>query len=185
MPVDRFRKSEVLDAHFLNKTVLPTVLGLMAWTVMKLILRSVVLIIALTEIGRAGSPAITYSVQLIRGTDEDRPPAVSCQAIGPRLIAAFRPVLKWKSYWEICAKTVSVEPGHIGRVRLDNGREVEIDLTLPRKRKVTAFQKGRILDRTTAPIEDSMTIIGGDRDAESVWFIVVRPDKPGSIKPQI
>jgi hypothetical protein len=29
------------------------------------------------------------------------------------------------------------------------------------------------------PAGDAMTLIGGDRDQKSAWFIVVRRDKPG------
>jgi hypothetical protein len=64
-------------------------------------------------------------------------------------------------------------------VWLSNGREVEIDLSRRGKRTVTAFQSGRLLDRTIMPAGDAMTLIGGDRDQKSAWFIVVRRDKPG------
>jgi hypothetical protein len=35
-----------------------------------------------------------------------------------------------------------------------------------------------LIDRTVEPVSESMTLIGGDRDQSSHWFIVVRRDKP-------
>ena len=140
---------------------------------------------ALAGISRAEEGAATYYVQLIRGTDEDKPPVRACHRVGPRLVATLRPVLKWKSYWEICCKPVTLEPGHVTRVLLGNGREVEIDLSVPKKRKVTAYQDGVAVDRTTSTMGDRMSITGGDRDEQSVWFIVVRRDKPTAPKDQI
>jgi hypothetical protein len=67
----------------------------------------------------------------------------------------------------------------VGRARLGNGREVEIDLTHPGKRRVSTYHNGRLIDRTVEPLGESMTLIGGDRDPTSHWFIVVRRDKPG------
>ena len=146
---------------------------------MRLFVRILALaVFALGGIARAEDGAMTYYVQLIRGCDEDKPPLTSCQRAGPKLLATFRPVLKCKSFWEICRKEVILSPGGTKRVRLANGREVEIDLSTPNKRRVTSFQNGELVDRTTSPIGDSMTITGGDRDQQSLWFIVVRRDKP-------
>jgi hypothetical protein len=44
---------------------------------------------------------------------------------------------------------------------------------------VAAFQNGQLVDRTISPTGDMMTIIGGNRDGNSAWLIVVRRDKPG------
>ena len=73
---------------------------------------------------------------------------------------------------------VVLVPGRATRVLLDNGREAEIDLRNPKERRVAAFQNGQLVDRTISPPGEVMTIIGGNRDGKSVWFIIVRQDKP-------
>ena len=140
--------------------------------------------VGLTALGGVPEGAITYYVQLVRGTDANYPPVPACRPVGPRLVATFRP-MKWKRYWEICRRSVTLEAGQTGRVRLGNGREVEIDLSVPQKRKVTAYQDGQVVDRITSPQGAIMTITGGDRDPQSVWFIVVRRDKPSPPKQEI
>jgi hypothetical protein len=143
------------------------------------------LVFALAAFGQADERAVTYYVQLVRGTDGDKPPAPACRPAGPRLVATFRPVMKWKNYWEISCKSVTLNTGQTSRIRLGNGREVEIDLRLANKRQVTAYQDGVMVDRTISPLGASMTITGGDRDPQSVWFIVVRRDKPSAPKDAI
>jgi hypothetical protein len=51
---------------------------------------------------------------------------------------------------------------------LDNGHEAEIDLRNPHERRVAAFSNGKLVDRTISSRDTSMTIIGGNRDGESV-----------------
>ena len=73
---------------------------------------------------------------------------------------------------------VAVVPGRAARVRLGSGREAEIDLRDSKQRRVSAFQNGQLVERTISPTGEAMTIIGGNRDGKSVWFIVVRRDRP-------
>ena len=127
---------------------------------------------------RADDGAAIFYVQLIRGTDTDQPPVPGSKGVGPKLAETFRPVFKCKGFWEMNRQQVVVVPGKAKRVKLGNGREAEIDLSSPKERKVAAFQDGKLVDRLTMPKDDGMTIIGGSREDKSVWFIVVRRDKP-------
>jgi|ERR1035441_1544700 hypothetical protein len=138
-----------------------------------------ILACALAGETRAGQGVTTYYVQLVRGTETTQPPVPGCKQVGPKLAATFRPVFKWKSYWELNRQQVALGPGQTTRVRLGNGREAEIDLRNPKERRVAAFQNGQLVDRTISPPGEAMTIIGGNRDGKSVWFVVVRRDKPG------
>jgi hypothetical protein len=119
-----------------------------------------------------GEP-IAYYVQLIRGTDQEQSPAPNSKRIHPHLAGAFQSVFKWKSYWEISSRRVDLEAGRAIRVRLNPEREVEIDLTNPARRAVTAFHNGKVVQRTICPRSEESTLIGGDRDSNSAWFIVV------------
>ena len=117
----------------------------------------------------AGQGATTFYVQLVRGTETTLPPTPGSRQIGPKLAATFRPVFRWNSYWEMSRQQVALAPGKIARVRLGNGREAEIDLRQPQERRVTAFYKGQVVERTTSPTGEAMTVIGGNRDAKSAW----------------
>lgn len=147
-------------------------------------MRRLMVILMLTAVAlagetRAAAQATTFYVQLIRGTDTEKPPEPRCKCVGRKLADRFRPVFKCKAYWEMNQQQVTLSPGRVARVRLGNGREAEIDLRSPKARKVAAFQKGQLVDRTIMPQGEGMTIIGGSREDRGVWFIVVRRDKPG------
>jgi hypothetical protein len=140
----------------------------------------ILILLAFAPVGAAWADegAVTFYVQLIRGTDTEQPPVPGSKCVGPKLAETFRPVFKCKGFWEINRQQVAVSPGKAKRVQLGNGREAEIDLSRPKERKVAAFQNGKLVDRMNMPKDDGMTIIGGSREDKSVWFIVVRRDKP-------
>jgi hypothetical protein len=114
----------------------------------------------------------------VRGTDDAQAPEKGAKPIGPKLSKALSSVFRWKHYWEIQRQEVSAQPGQKTRVQLASRRAAEIDLTLPGKRKVTTFQGDKPQTSVTQPVSEAWTLIGGDRDPKSVWFIVVRRDKP-------
>jgi hypothetical protein len=144
--------------------------------------KPIVLLAALTllasDVFGGDSATNTFYVQLIRGTDTAQPPQPGAHRAGPKLTKTFEPVFKWKYYWELNVLETSLRPGEKARVRLSPEREVEIDLTQPKERRVTAFQDGKVADRMISPVGESRTIIGGSREPKSAWFIVVRRDKP-------
>ena len=144
----------------------------------RLIVIVMLTVVALAGETRAAAQATTFYVQLIRGTDTAQPPVPRSKCVGHKLTETFRSVFKCQAYWEINRQEVSVSPGRVARVQLGNGREAEIDLRTQKARKVAAFQNGQLVDRTIIPTGEGMTIIGGSREDKSVWFIVVRIDKP-------
>jgi hypothetical protein len=147
------------------------------WRIIALLFFSLVL----RPVAAGDTSSTAYYVQLVRGTASDQPPSPGCRPVGPKLAEHFNHVFKWSHYWEICQRQVDVLPGGKARVVLTNGREVEIDLSVRDRRKVKAFQDGKPVDCAIGPIGEHMTLIGGDRDHKSVWFIVVRRDKPATL----
>jgi hypothetical protein len=136
--------------------------------------------LGLAAVSAAGEKPLTYYIQLIRCSDQDQSPEPGSKRVGPKLAERFQCVFRCKSYWEISQAKLEVLSNRAARVHLGNGRDVEIDLTQPGKRRVATFHRGRLIDRTVEPLGENMTLIGGDRDQTSHWFIVVRPDKPGA-----
>ncbi len=67
--------------------------------------------------------AVTFYVQLIRGTEDAKPPAAGAKPAGPEVTRRLQ-MFKWKNYWEISRKTVAVNAGGKTRERLSPQREV-------------------------------------------------------------
>src|SRR5690349_5738481 len=107
--------------------------------------------LALSSVAADFQKPLVYYVQLIRCSDQDQAPEPGSRRVGARLAERFQCVFRCKSYWEISQQKVEVFPNKNARVRLRNGRDVEIDLSQAGKRKVSAFHKGRLVDRTVEP----------------------------------
>lgn len=141
-------------------------------------------IVALAAVAVAGTvqpsaSSVHFCVQLVRATDSTEPPQAGSRPVDPKLAKTFRAALRWKHYWEISQRRLDLSPGRTANVRLSQERAVEIDLTRPGKRIATSFQNGKPVDRMTVPTGEGFTLMGGDRDRSSAWFIVVRRDHPG------
>jgi len=126
---------------------------------------------------QSGSTA--YAVELIRGTDSEQPEP-GARRVGPELASTFRSVFKWKDYWQVASARAMAPRGKVTRLPLSHERGVEIDLTCPGKRSVAALWKGAIVGRSVCPVGEGLSLIGGDRDQNSAWFIVVRREEPES-----
>jgi len=120
----------------------------------------------------------TYCVQLIRGTTENKPPAKDTKPIDASLDKSLHKVFKTKSFWEVQRRTVVLKDSAKTQVNLKGKRAVEIDLSVPGKRRVATFEDGKLVKRMVRPAGQAMTVMGGDFDENSVWFIVVRRDVP-------
>jgi hypothetical protein len=121
--------------------------------------------------------AVTFYVQLIRGSDADTPPSPEARLVGPALDQRLR-VFKWRNYWEIGHRTVVLKPGSKNRQRLTPQREVEIALSSPQDMTVSIYNEGKLSRRRKQAANTAFFITGGDRDNTESWFIVVRRDNP-------
>jgi len=128
-------------------------------------------------LGADASPT-TFYVQLVRGNNETVPPAPGDKRVGIKVSLELHGIYRWRSYWEIARQEVTLPATGKTLVRLNKDRAVEIDLTTPGKRKVTAFENDKEVAITTRPVGTAWTVIGGERDRKTSWFIVVRRDKP-------
>ncbi|MGP8236145.1 MAG: hypothetical protein ACLQVW_12125 [Limisphaerales bacterium] len=130
----------------------------------------------LTASGTQGQ-AVTFYVQLIRGTDAITPPSPEARLVGPALDQRLR-VFKWRNYWETIRRTIVLKPGSKSRQRLTPQREVEIALTSPQDMTVSIYKEGKLSRRRKQAANTAFFIAGGDRDNTESWFIVVRRDNP-------
>ena len=145
---------------------------------MKWLLVFSILILACVGLSEADKGPAAYYVQLIRGTDEDKAPEPNSKLLSPQETGSFRSVFKWKSYWQMSLQRLEVAEGRRTKIRLNPEREVEIDLTQPEHRSVRAFHNGKLMQCALCPRGEARTLIGGDRDSNSAWFIVISRKAP-------
>src|SRR5436309_14637721 len=109
----------------------------------------------------AEHPSNTFYVQLVRGTNDDAPPQPGSHPVGIKVARHLRAALHWRNYWEVNRQQVAVCSGKTARICLSRERTVEIDLTNRNRRRVTAFENGKVVQRTLRPTGEGMTLIGG------------------------
>jgi len=136
------------------------------------------LILGVSAACLAGSAPVTFYTQLVRASDSDKPREPSWRPVGPKLSRQLCPKFRWKNYWEVDHQTVSVQPGKVTRVRLNPARDIEIELRGEDGSEIRLFTNGVLTRRSRQPIHSSMSIMGGTREKDDSWFVVVRQDKP-------
>ncbi len=125
-------------------------------------------------------PGKTYYVQLLRGNDEEAPPAPGARAVGPKVTERLQSVLRWKHYWELQRDSVVVPCGCTVRKRISPERAVEIERPLPPSENIAVrvYVNGKLNQSRIQPASGAFFITGGDKGRDQSWFIVVREDSP-------
>jgi len=125
----------------------------------------------------AGDDPVTFYVQLLRGTNEEKTEDIKDKEIGPKLRKKLSPVFRWKNYWEVSRTSVTVGKGKAGRIQLPNAHALEIELLNPAESEVRLYLNGSLRRKSRQLIHNRMAIMGGDNN-DDCWFVVVRRDPP-------
>jgi len=128
---------------------------------------------------RAGdAQKVTFYVQLIRGSDSDKPDDPACKPVGAKLGKILRGVFRWKNYCEVKRETVMLAKDKVARLPLTPERDVELKLLEPPNTQIRLYHKGQLTRCSRQPINEHMCVLGGDSASGDPWFVVVRRDKP-------
>jgi hypothetical protein len=121
---------------------------------------------------------IPFSVQLIRGSDSDKPDDPAWKPVEAKLDKNLRAVFRWRYYWEVKRESVSLLPDKVVRLHLTSEREVELKLLDPPNTQIRLFYKGELTRCSHQPIKDHICVLGGDQKSGESWFVVVSRVKP-------
>jgi hypothetical protein len=133
---------------------------------------SILLLAAFATVARAEKDALTYSVLLVRGTDERKPPQQDAKPVSDK-VAERLTRFRWKHYWEVRRESVKVSAAASAKLRLSKDRILEItvrgenvDMNLYRQGKVARTVRQKVN-------ADNCEIMGGTDEKDS-WFVIVR-----------
>jgi hypothetical protein len=127
----------------------------------------------------AENNAVAFRVQLIRGTDEVKAREASWKPAGEDLSKRLGSGFRWKNYWEVTQLTMTVVPGKSARTRLSADREVEIRLLDSGESEARYYSKGELVRKCRQAAHDKLCIMGGTRENDESWFVVLKREKPG------
>ncbi len=135
--------------------------------------------VAVSSCTGAESEAVRYYVQLIRGTDDPKPPDKDSKPVGPRLSKCLSTVFRWKSYWEINRRVTTLQPGKTSKLHLNDGRDLELEFASAEQVEIRLLRNGSVARKTRRPVfSKGLEIMGGTQGDDNSWFIVVRQDVP-------
>jgi hypothetical protein len=117
-------------------------------------------------------------VQVIWGTDQDRPGGTNYRQIGPKLGSKLSPVFRWKHYWETERRKVVVHPSKPTRVLLGQNRTLEIERMKSGDTEIRLTRRTGLVTKARQHSKGRMIILGGEDSSKDSFFVVVRPDEP-------
>jgi hypothetical protein len=141
------------------------------------------LLVVLCSFGAAAQPnnSVTYFVQLVVGTNREKPPeGAKWNKIGPSLQRELSPVFRWSNYWEVNRQKAEVAPRSVSRLRLNEARELEIRISPDGQVELQLFRDGKVVRKMKDIVSNRRLIMGGDRNKEEAWFVIIRQDKPSN-----
>lgn len=129
----------------------------------------------------SGAPAdsVTFYLQLVRGTDQEKPGQASWKPVEAKLKSRLAAIFRWNHYWEIRQQKVTVQIGGSSRTRMSRDREAEIKLLDRNQAEIKHYRKGKLTRESRESVDRLLSITGGDKEAGEAWFVVVRTDEPG------
>ena len=136
------------------------------------------LLLAAIRLHAAEQP--TFYVQVIWGTDQDKPADSKYREVGPKLRAKLGPVFRWKHYWETERKMIHVDLAKVTKLQLSNHRTLEIEKLKSGEMEVRLFRRTGLITKSRQPLNGRMHILGGEDSSKDSFFVVVRPDEPKS-----
>ena len=136
------------------------------------------LLVSIPAVEADDAQKVTFYVQLIHGSDSDKPEDAVCKPVGPKLGKILRGVFRWKNYCEVKRETVTLSKDKVVRLQLTREREVELKLLDPPNTQIRLYHNGNVTRCSRQPIGEHMCVLGGDSTSGDPWFVVVRRDKP-------
>jgi len=121
---------------------------------------------------------ITFYVQFVRGSNEAKPEDANWKPIGRILSKHLIPIFRWKNYWEVSRYELPVTRGKVSKLHYEV-RDLEIELVDEKHVEFRLYRKGVLTRKSRQSINgQGMEILGGNRDDDNAWFVVIRRDKP-------
>jgi hypothetical protein len=133
---------------------------------------SIFFLVVMSTAVRAEKDALTYTVLLLRGTDESTAPQQGAKLVSTKLaerLSRFR----WKHYWEVRRETVAVSAGRPAKLKLSKHRALEITQTADQV-EMHLYRQGKVARTARQKVQSNNCEIMGGTDEKDSWFVVVR-----------
>ena len=144
----------------------PNYTGMKCWL-------SIIALLVSGAMASADNELLTYSVVVVRGTEQPNPPVQGAKLVSGNLaqrLSRFR----WKHYWEIRRDSVTVGPKRPAKLPVTRKRTLEVALVGNQQVEMHLYRDGKIVRTARQKVHSNSCEIMGGVDEKDSWFIVVR-----------
>lgn len=139
-------------------------------------------LLALTLAGvlqtQAASTESTYQVILVWGTDGGTPKDKPLTEVDPKLQEKLKGVFKWKNYYEVNRKPLSVAKDNAAKLKLSDKCEIQVQDLGNARAKIRLFGEGTlVVEKSQTVVPGEMIILAGNSKDDTAWFVVLIPAK--------
>ncbi len=119
-----------------------------------------------------------YQVQLIWGTNGEKPKDKPLKDVDPQLQKKLKGVFKWKNYFEVNSKPLSVPKNTAQRLTLSEKCDIEVEDLGHSRAEVRLFGEGTlVVKKAQTVVPGEMIVLAGNSKDDTAWFVVLTPSK--------
>jgi hypothetical protein len=119
-----------------------------------------------------------YHVQLIWGTDSERPKDKPLKDVDAKLLEKLKAVFKWKNYYEVDQKHLLLPKQSSQKLKLSEKCEIEVQDLSNSRIEIRLFGEGKlVVKKAQTVVAQEPIVLGGGGKDETAWFVVVTPAK--------
>jgi hypothetical protein len=119
---------------------------------------------------------MNFQVQLIWGTDGERPKDKPLQEVDPKLQDKLKAVFKWKNYFDVAEKTLSIPKDGSQKLKLSDKCEIQVQDLGGSRIEIRLFGEGKfVVKKVQAVAPGEVIVLAGDGKDKTAWFVVLTP----------
>jgi hypothetical protein len=117
-----------------------------------------------------------FQVQLVWGTDGEKPKEPSTlKEVDQKLLEKFKGIFKWKNYFEVSRKRLSIPKNGVQKLRLSDKCDIQVQDLGNSRMEIQLFGEGKLVLKGSGSYTREGLIVGGDVKNETAWFVVLTP----------
>jgi hypothetical protein len=119
---------------------------------------------------------LDFQIQLVWGTNGEKPADRPLKPVNPNLEERLKGVFKWKNYFEVTSKPLSVPENGVQKIQLSKKCDVEVRDLGGSNVEVRLFGEGQLVRKVKQAVTPGqLMVIAGDDKNDTAWFVVLSP----------
>ncbi len=115
-----------------------------------------------------------FQVQLIWGTDGEKPKDKPLKEVDPKFQEKLRGVFKWKNYYEVNRQPLTLGKSAAQKLKLSDKCEIQVQDLGNSRIEVGLFGEGKpVVRKAQAVAPGEMIVLAGDSKNDTAWFVVL------------